>query len=193
MGIEESRFTSPKDWREIPSEKFDPYIDPIDLDLATLGDPALDLPGLSSLVPQVPSASQNSFPESPELDVGEPTILPDLEIVLDDGRRIGISGRVVVGREPGGPGGALDGATGVIVDDATVSCSHLEIEGERGSAKVRDLGSTNGSEIELQDSAVELGGEFVRLPIGARVVFGERSLVLGFRMPDHTGTIGGSV
>ncbi len=193
MGIEESRFTSPKDWREIPSEEFDPFIDPIGLDLATLGDPALDLPGLSSLVPQVPSTSQNSFPESPELDVGESTILPDLEIVLDDGRRIGISGRVVVGREPGGPGGDLDGATGVIVDDATVSRSHLEIEGERGSAKVRDLGSTNGSEIELQDSAVALGGEFVRLPIGARVVFGERSLVLGFRVPDHTGTIGGSV
>ncbi|NND02622.1 MAG: FHA domain-containing protein [Acidimicrobiia bacterium] len=193
MGIEESRFTSPKDWRAIPAEEFDPYIDPIDLDLATLGDPALDLPGLSSLVPQLPSASQSSFSESPELDLGELTILPDLEIVLDDGRRIGISGRVVVGREPGGPGGDLDGATGVIVDDATVSRSHLEIEGERGSAKVRDLGSTNGSEVELQDSAVELGGEFVRLPIGARVVFGERSLVLGFRVPDHTGTIGGSV
>lgn len=193
MGVEDSRFTSPEDWREIPPEQFDPYVDPIGLDLATLGDPILDLPGLSSLVLQVPSASQKSFPESPELDVGELTILPDLELVLDDGRRIGVSGRVVIGREPGGPGGEINGATGVVVEDATVSRSHLEIEGERGSARVRDLGSTNGSEIELQDSAVALGSDFVRLPIGARVLFGDRSLVLGFRVPDHTGTIGGSV
>jgi PPM family protein phosphatase len=95
---------------------------------------------------------------------------------VDDGTSIAVRGRGLIGRDPAAAAGApIEHLVRLIDDSLTVSRTHLEFGvGEHG-LWIRDCGSTNGSEIELngQRNLIEPGLP-VFAPSGCTIHLGMR-------------------
>ncbi|KQV24542.1 FHA domain-containing protein [Yonghaparkia sp. Root332] len=107
-------------------------------------------------VPPTPPAPPALRPAPEGAASPEPTPEPDvaaspepgaLAIQLPDGRRLAVTGRMLLGRDPA----ELDGWRGAelvrLADpDRSVSKTHAAIEPDQGALLVHDLASTNGTE-----------------------------------------------
>jgi pSer/pThr/pTyr-binding forkhead associated (FHA) protein len=92
--------------------------------------------------------------------------------VLDDGREIGVTGLVLLGRNPHAQPGEEDAQLIKIADETrTVSKSHLAIATDSDGAFVVDRGSTNGSTVTTS------GGVSTKCRMGERVRVSEGSIV----------------
>ncbi|MGJ6980313.1 RDD family protein [Aestuariimicrobium soli] len=102
-------------------------------------------------------------------------------VQLDDGRRVPVEGKVLIGRRPNQP---TDGTTATLVEVGegghAISKVHLALGVDARGLYVTDLGSTNGT--ALVNQAGELDpcqpGVQTRVREGQTVSFGDRSLVV---------------
>jgi uncharacterized RDD family membrane protein YckC len=93
-------------------------------------------------------------------------------VVLDDGRKIDITGLVLLGRNPHAQPGEEDAQLIKIADETrTVSKSHLAIATDSDGAFLVDRGSTNGSTVTTS------GGVSTKCRMGERVRVSEGSIV----------------
>lgn len=101
-------------------------------------------------------------------------------LVLDDGTRFALDGDYVLGREPTLDGEVLAGRTRPLrINDpnGTVSRLHLKVSLVGWQVEVSDLGSANGSVLQLPGEERELAPfEPVVIEPGARIDIGHRSM-----------------
>lgn len=131
-----------------------------------------------------------AFGLAPELEMTRPArprtdVVPDprpgtstgLRVTFDDGRVLTVDRLALVGRNPSP---APDVQVVRVVDPSrSVSKTHLQLAVDSaGGAWVVDRGSTNGTLVTLPDGAQVVCpvDHPVRLRVGARVAFGDRSL-----------------
>lgn len=107
--------------------------------------PGSPAPGLAPAPAPAPTPVDSPAP-TPEPPVASPD--PGaLAIELPDGRRLAVTGRMLLGRDPA----ELDGWRGaelvrLIDPERSVSKTHAAIEPDQGALLVHDLASTNGTE-----------------------------------------------
>lgn len=102
--------------------------------------------------------------------------LPSQSVRLDDGTVLDATSRIVLGRDPDGPG-----AVAVHDVQRSVSKTHVAIEVVDGEWTVTDMHSTNGVVIvdPVGGEHQTVPGSPVVAPAGSTVHFGERRLTLG--------------
>ena len=125
-----------------------------------------------------------------DFELVDQTFIPSLALTFDDGRRVTLGERVIIGRAPG-EGGA-ESVQFVCFDDETVSRRHVEVQMTRGAVHVRDLGSTNGTAIDDSGHLIPVGTDDLSpVKVGDVVRFGDRRFELSL---DHleNGTLGGN-
>jgi hypothetical protein len=98
----------------------------------------------------------------------------DLE--LSDGRVVTLAGKLLVGRNPSGDGGAQ--LVRVADPGRSVSKTHLQVGLDGAGVWVMDRGSTNGTLVTLVGGSQIVCGprQRVRVPVGATVSFGDCGL-----------------
>lgn len=102
-------------------------------------------------------------------------------VQLDDGRRVAVAGKVLIGRRPSQP---TDGTTASLVEVGegghAISKVHLALGVDARGLHVTDLGSTNGTALVNQTGELDpcQPGVQTRVREGQTVSFGDRSLVV---------------
>ncbi len=100
-------------------------------------------------------------------------------LMLDDGRRLEVTQPTVLGRRPSDPSGAR--AVFALTDlSRTLSRNHIVVAPHPDGAQVTDLGSANGTAVAVPGGALARlqASVAVVVPIGSRVVVGDRVLVV---------------
>lgn len=95
---------------------------------------------------------------------------------VTDGRRVVLTGTVLVGRNPSArPGEEVTELVRVADPGRSVSKTHLAVGVDRLGVWLRDRNSTNGTVVTLADGQQILCGanQQVRVPVGASVAFGD--------------------
>ncbi|WP_084733580.1 RDD family protein [Nostocoides jenkinsii] len=103
-------------------------------------------------------------------------------VLLDNGQRIHIDGPVLLGRNPSAVMGFEQARLIPVPDEArSISKTHVALGPAGSGVWVQDLHSTNGVTVtEPGNGSRQLGaGERVTVMPGARVTYGDRSLVVG--------------
>ncbi|HEY5786814.1 MAG TPA: RDD family protein [Microlunatus sp.] len=112
-------------------------------------------------------------------EAGEPEILTEWMLRLDDGRKVAVERLVLLGRNPQPRVGEED-ATLIKVSDETrtVSKSHLAVGVDVSGLYVMDRGSTNGTMVTAPDGGQRPcpPGDLVDVPGGSVISFGDHWL-----------------
>ena len=117
---------------------------------------------------------------------GEPEILTEWMLRLDDGRKVAVDGLVLLGRNPQPRVGEEDATLIKVSDDTrTVSKSHLAVGVDVSGLYVMDRGSTNGTMITAPDGGQRPcpPGDLVDVPGGSVISFGDHWLEV--HRPGH--------
>lgn len=102
-----------------------------------------------------------------------------LMLELDDGGRIRLGGRVLIGRNPTLQPGEAGTLVPIPDDTRSVSKTHVAIDVEGGTIQVVDRHSTNGTAIVHDGKETRLvGGVPTRAEVGDTVVLGDRRAVI---------------
>lgn len=102
-----------------------------------------------------------------------------LVLELDDGARIQLGGRVLIGRNPTLQPGEAGTLVPIPDDTRSVSKTHVAIDVEGGTIQVVDRHSTNGTAIVHGGRETRLvGGVPTRAEVGDTVVLGDRRAVI---------------
>lgn len=99
-------------------------------------------------------------------------------IVFDDGTRLPVTGRGLIGRSPASAAGESPALLVPLVDDSMrISKTHAEFGVDETGIWIADRASRNGTVVELPGGATTQLDPGVRmtLPVGARVIVGGRS------------------
>ena len=119
---------------------------------------------------------------------GEPEILAEWMLRLDDGRHVAVDGLVLLGRNPQPRVGEED-ATLIKVSDETrtVSKSHLAVGVDASGLYVMDRGSTNGTMVTAPDGGQRPcpPGDVVDVQGGSVISFGDHWLEVHRPGRDH--------
>jgi uncharacterized RDD family membrane protein YckC len=114
-----------------------------------------------------------------DVDSGEPAILAEWMLRLDDGRHVAVDGLVLLGRNPQPRAGEEDATLIKVSDDTrTVSKSHLAVGVDASGLYVMDRGSTNGTMVTAPDGGQRPcpPGDLVDVPGGSVISFGDHWL-----------------
>ena len=103
------------------------------------------VPPAPGLITGLPGGSAD-LPDDIDRTIARPARSGAPQLLLPDGRTIALATPVVIGRDPDASRGP-DGATGVAVDDRSVSKTHLAVALVAGRVEVTDLHSTNGTSV----------------------------------------------
>lgn len=102
-----------------------------------------------------------------------------LVLELDDGARIQLGGRVLIGRNPTLQPGEAGTLVPIPDDTRSVSKTHVAIDVEGGTIQVVDRHSTNGTAIVRSGKETRLvGGVPTRAEVGDTVLLGDRRAVI---------------
>lgn len=164
---------------ETPSVEQMPALEP-----EPTAEPKLENPAAEQQSPQTelvpPPPSGVPLLQSPD-GRSEPTIglTPPVQsdghtLQLDDGQQIAVAAGVYVGRHPS-KNGLPDGYRGVTVSGDQVSRVHWELIVDADGALVRDLGSSSGTEVELNGRRSDATEAGIRISSGTKILFADRS------------------
>ncbi|SDH36706.1 RDD family protein [Agrococcus jejuensis] len=157
--------------------------------------PAAQAPVAQAPVAQPPAAPAPAAPSVPDAtivpsqlhaddddeDLGATRIVRPRALVLelDDGARIQLGGRVLIGRNPTLQPGEAGTLVPIPDDTRSVSKTHVAIDVEGGTIQVIDRHSTNGTAIVHGGKETRLvGGVPTRAEVGDTVLLGDRRAVI---------------
>ncbi len=136
--------------------------------------------------PRVASTSSDLIAQVPGFEPADATDSrsdpPALRLVFDTGELVEVSGAGLVGRAPEpGPAEHADHVVAIDDPDLSVSKTHLAFGPQDTGIWVEDLGSTNGTQVEVGGTPPRtlVPGDRVPVPHGGTVHFGARSFVVG--------------
>jgi len=130
--------------------------------------------------PTAASASVSASTEPPAAPVAHRPVAP-ATVVASTGQRFQIIGRALLGRRPSPAPDERYDAILVLVDDGkTVSKTHFELTVDDRGIHAIDLGSGNGTVIEIPGEPSQrcVPGVPMPVPRGARIVLGRQFLVV---------------
>ncbi len=110
-----------------------------------------------------------------------PRSVESVELVLASGQRLRVTGKVVLGRQPGDTARTMAARSVPVPDDTrSVSRVHLFLEVDGGKVTVADAGSANGSRLQRGSTVYQLesGGSAVQAAPGDVVWLGDVSVSL---------------
>lgn len=134
-----------------------------------------------------PPTAVTPAPAPPPAPAPRPTAAPHAEpaltavvLTFDDGRRVEVQGRALVGRAPQPAAGeTVDTLIPVTDLSRSISKTHAALRWDGRVLWVADRGSTNGTVVVDGVSRYDVGGVEHPAPPGSRVELGDRSFVVG--------------
>lgn len=177
----------PAAWNGQPIPPRPPLPEPTDEDTAVeparrsfIGMP----PGMQADIDTVPAGEHAAVP--PPGVAAEPDDSAEApQLVFPDGLRVGVTGSILIGRDPSAQD-AFPDASFVPVADRTISKTHAAVQWSHGTVWVSDLNSTNGTRIVdiAGRDTVCVAGVATPAHAGGGILFGSVLVSLASRDSD---------